>query len=133
MGIRALGGHATQGRAEAFTQVLVAVLILALEAERTQGLAVAPIQGRAEEHTRGREAELILVRVVVLIKVQAEVLILAPVAERIRVLEGPAAQLQARRTPISGTGLIPTARNSRVSITQLSRKSPDDPSCFYEY
>ena len=78
------GGHVTQDRAEAFTQALVAVLILALEVEHT------------------------------------------------RVLEGPAVQLQARRIPIGGTGLIPTARNSRLSIAQLSRTSPNDPSCFSE-
>ena len=100
MGIRALGGHVTQDRAEA--------------------------------HTKGREVELIQDRVVALIKAQAEVLILALVAERTRVLEGPAVQLQARRIPISGTGLIPTARNSRLSIAQLSRTSPNDPSCFSE-
>jgi hypothetical protein len=132
LGIRALGGHVTQDRAEAFTQALVAVLILALEVEHTQGPVVAPTQGRAEAHTKGREVELIQDRVVALIKAQAEVLILALVAERTRVLEGPAVQLQARRIPISGTGLIPTARNSRLSIAQLSRTSPNDPSCFSE-
>ena len=51
---------------------------------------------------------------------------------RLEAPEGPAVQFQARRIPKSGTGLILTATNSRLSIAQLSRTSPNDPSCFSE-
>lgn len=39
---------------------------------------------------------------------------------RLEALEGTVLQLQERRISISGTGLIPTARKSRVSIAQMS-------------